>query len=108
MSQIIIPVAGGGGGGGAILTLTGNSGGPQSPVGNNFNILTQNATPQFVTSTGNAIINFGLTNLVLGSSLPVIAGGVENVGMGLNVLNSVTVGSRNTGIGYYSLQTGTN
>lgn len=84
-------------------TFTGNVG-VATPVAHNLNIVTANSTPQFVGSGSTLTLDFGLSNLALGSSLPSITSGTSNVGMGLNVLSSATSGSQNVGIGSLSLQ----
>lgn len=69
------------------------------PVAGFVNLVTANSTVLF-TAVGNTITqDFNKTNLVLGSSLPALAGGLNNVGLGENVLQSVTSGSDNTAIG---------
>ena len=88
------------GGGAAVEHLTGNTGGQLNPDGsNNFNILTANTTVKFAGSGSTLTQDFGLTNLVLGTSIASLAGGTLNVGMGLNVLNALTSGQANVVIG---------
>ena len=113
----------GGGGSSGIQTITGNDGVPESPtVGGNFNLLTANATVQFTGSLNTETLDFGLTNLLLGSSGMAItsatlnvgvgsgalasittSSGSGNVGVGNLALNAVTLGNGNTGIGFDSL-----
>jgi hypothetical protein len=98
----IINISGGGGGGSPIEKITGNDGTPEAPIANNFNIVTANSTVKFLGSTGTETLDFGISNLVLGTSLPALAGGVQNVGMGKNVFLALTTGSENTSGGYDS------
>lgn len=57
------------GGGAAIDSITGNTGGAQSPDGTgNFNFLTANTTVKFAGTASTETLDFGLTNLLLGSS----------------------------------------
>jgi len=107
MSQVYVGNGSGGGGGGSpIETLTGNTGGAQSPTANNINIITANATPVFAGSTSELTLNFGLTNIVFGSSLPSAVGGsaVRNAGLGFQSLNAVTTGEDNTAMGWGALE----
>lgn len=85
---------------GAITTITGNTGGAQSPSGGNFNFLTSNSTVVFAGTSATETLNFGITNLVLGSSLSSLAGGTTNVGLGQGALQAITSGSGNIGIGF--------
>ncbi len=91
------------GGGGSIDTITGNDGVPIAPVLGNFNILTNNATVKFLGSAGTQTLNFGLTNLILGSNAASIAGAILNVGYGTQALGNLTTGQSNAGIGSNSL-----
>lgn len=87
-----------------ILTLTGNTGGAISPVAGNINVITSNSTTSFAGSGNTLTVNYSLSNLVFGSSLPSLAGGNNNVGLGSNVLNNVTSGTDNTAVGASALQ----
>lgn len=87
-------------GGITIQTITGNDGVPESPLANNFNFLTANATPKFVGSAATETIDFNLTNLVLGSALPSLTSGSQNVGVGSAVLAATTSGQGNAVVGY--------
>lgn len=62
-------------------------------------VVTVNATPQFVLGGSTETIDFNLVNLVLGSSLPVLAAGTNNVGIGAAVMATLTSGIQNVGIG---------
>ncbi len=86
------------GGSTSVLTLTGNSG-VATPSGGNINVITANTTVRFVGSGATLTQDFGLGNLVLGSSLPVLTSGTENVGVGNGILGTLTSGTRNVGIG---------
>ena len=88
------------GGGVAVEHLTGNSGGQLNPDGsNNFNIITNNSTVRFVGSGSTLTQDFGLTNLIIGSSASSIAGAGFNVGVGLSALNALTSGISNVAVG---------
>jgi hypothetical protein len=74
-------------------------------------VLTANATPQFVKVSDTATIDFGITNLALGSTLPALTVGTTNVAFGDDALESLTSGGGNTAIGYEaadSIDTGSN
>lgn len=89
------------GGGISVEHLTGNSGGQLNPDGsNNFNILTANSTVKFAGSGSTLTQDFGISNLVLGSSLPSLTTGIRNIGLGESNLNAVTSGQGNTAIGW--------
>lgn len=105
MSQIFVPTGGGGGGGGVILTISGNDGVHESPVANNFSIVTANATPQFIGSPGTETLDFKLSNLIFGTSNPATGGAAMNVGLGFLALDSITTASNNVAIGYQALHT---
>jgi hypothetical protein len=84
-----------------INTVTGQLGSEADPSGTITAVATANATPQFVLSGTTETVDFNLTtNLVLGSSLPSLAGGTHNVGIGQLALNSLTSGVNNTAVGY--------
>lgn len=92
-------------------TLTGNTGGPISPTGGNFNIVTANSTVKFAGAGSTLTEDFGLSNILIGSSGPSIGAAIQNVGVGSLVLNAVTSGIQNTILGYASgrfITTGTN
>lgn len=63
-------------------------------------VSTSNATPQF--SSG--ILNFGLSNLLLGNNGSTISSGIGNVGYGLDALDSISVADACTGIGFQALK----
>jgi hypothetical protein len=78
MSQILNP-SGGGGGGGTITSVT-----------------TSNATPQFVLAGTVENVNFGITNLILGSSATLITSASQTAGYGNGVLQALTSGAGNS------------
>lgn len=106
MSQIF-KSSGGGGGGSNIQTITGNTGGAESPVANNFNFLTANSTVKFAGSTATETLDFALSNLVLGSSSPSISGASNNAGYGINSLLNLTSGSQNASYGALAMELAT-
>lgn len=92
-------------------TITGNSGGAISPSSGNWNIRTDNATAQFAGSGSTLTLDFDLTNLCLGTSLPSLTSATNNVIFGATSGSSITSGSANTIIGNTtanSLTTGIN
>ncbi len=96
---------------GAGKLITGNSGGAISPVANNWTLITANSTPTFVGTAGTQTLDFGLSNLVLGTSAPAITVGTGNVGLGQNVMVALTSGSGNVIVGHLAaplLDTGSN
>ncbi len=62
-------------------------------------VLTANATAQFALVGSVETVNFGITNLILGSN-GAITSGTHNVGLGQSTLNAVTTAEGNTAIGY--------
>ena len=94
---------GGGSGGSSVNTITTNSG-IATPVANNINLLTANATVVFAAVADTITQDFDLTNLVLGSDLPALTSGSANVGLGSNVLNSLESASGSVCIGYQAGQ----
>ena len=83
-------------------TITGNSGGALSPTAGNWNILTNNTTVKFVGSGSTLTQDFGLTNLLIGSSGSSITSSAGNVGIGLSSLTALSSGSNNVCIGYFA------
>ena len=80
-------------------TITGNTGGALPPTAGNWNILTDNSTPIFAGSGSTLTLDFGLSNLNMGSSMSSLGAGVRNVGLGLNNLVSTIDGYDNVAIG---------
>ncbi len=83
-----------------VETITGNTGGPEAAIANNFNIVTANSTVKFAGTPGTETLDFGLSNLILGSSATTITSASFNVGIGDFSLQSLTTGTGNTAIGY--------
>lgn len=80
-------------------TITGNTGAAQPPTSGNWNIVTANATPKFAGAASTLTLDFGLDNLLIGSSGTTITSGVSNVALGDTALNAVTSGGGNTCVG---------
>jgi hypothetical protein len=91
------------GGGGTIDTITGNTGGPQPPTAGNFNFLTANSTVLFAGAASTETLDFGISNLLLGSSGTTITSAGSNTGLGSLILQHLTSGNSNTAIGEGSL-----
>lgn len=89
---------------GQVLTSAGASALPawMTPSSGVTSVTTSNATPQFVLTGSTENVNFNLSNLVLGSSLPSLGSASANVGVGSAVLNSITNGNNNVAIGFNS------
>lgn len=88
------------------IQFTGNSG-IATPVANNLNVITANSTPKIVGSGSTLTLDFNLTNLALGSSMPSVLAGTANVGIGGNIgsglnapLQSATSAMGNVAIGW--------
>jgi hypothetical protein len=80
-----------------ILTIEGNGGGPQPPdVAGNFKLLTENTTVEFLAGVNEQNLDFGLTNLIIGSKPELDTGAGLNVGLGIECLSLLTTGSGNT------------
>lgn len=84
-----------------VQTLTGNSG-IATPVGGTINVVTANTTVKFVGAGSTLTQNFGISNLLLGSSGSSITSGGVNVSLGFSTFSAVTSGSANTIIGALS------
>lgn len=63
-------------------------------------VTTSNATPQFVLTGTVENINFGISNLLLGSPGASITSALENVGYGDGALHALTTGTGNVAIGF--------
>lgn len=89
---------------GDLLTLTGNDAITVTPDGfGNINILVGNATLQFLNAAPNTLgLDFGITNLILGSNALGITTATNNVGLGDDALFSLTTGQANVAIGVQS------
>lgn len=94
----------GGGGGTSIISITGNDLTPQTPdVAGNFNLLTANSTVKFIGSTNTETLDFGLSNLIIGSDPSAgftVAG--QNVALGIGALSVIASGNSNACVGYNS------
>ncbi len=90
---------------GALTSLNGNSG-TATPSGGAISVITANATPKFVGSGSTLTLDFGLTNIILGSSGS-ITSGTSNSGLGDFVLAATNVGISNTAAGVSSMQNNT-
>lgn len=90
------------GGGSPVETITGNSGGALTPTAGNINIVTANSTVTFAGSGSTETLDFNLSNIVFGSALPLLAGGVSNVAVGSLALSSLTSGQGNAVLGFHS------
>jgi hypothetical protein len=66
-------------------------------------VTTSNATPQFVLTGTVENVNFGISNLLLGSSGSAITAALENVGYGEGALNALTSGDSNVAVGFQAL-----
>lgn len=94
---IVISAVGGGGGGG-LNQLSGNSG-VAVQAGGNVNVITANSTVKFIGAGSTLTQDFGLTRLVLGTSLPALTTGDGLVGIGYQVFKNLTGGTSNVAIG---------
>ncbi len=84
-------------------TITGNDFIQEAAVNHNFNIVTANSTPKFLGSTATETLDFGLDNLLLGTTGPAITSATQNVSLGRFSLPALISGNANTAIGYDSL-----
>jgi hypothetical protein len=80
-----------------VVSIAGNTGGALTGA---ISIVTANATPIFAGSGTTETLDFNLSNLVLGSSLPSLGSGVANTGLGKVALAALTNGSDNTAVGF--------
>ena len=85
-------------------TITGNTGGAQSPIAGNWTIVTANSTPKFAGAAATLTLDFNLSNLALGSSMTAVTSAANNVAMGGGNLGTLTTGASNTSIGALSMQ----
>jgi len=81
------------------LNFNGNTG-TATPASNILNVVTANSTPIFAGAGSTLTQDFGITNLVLGSSLPSLTSGIRNVGVGQSALNATTSGFNNVALGW--------
>jgi hypothetical protein len=86
--------------------LTANSAAPpswQATAQTVTSVATAHSTAQFVLSGTTETVDFGITNLLIGSAGPSITSAIQNVGLGYLALNALSSGSGQVGIGYNSL-----
>ncbi len=89
------------GGLGFVLSISGNVGTADPDITGDIAIVTANSTPIFDASVSTVTLDFALTtNLALGSSLPVLAGGIQNTSFGVLAMQGITSGNFNTVVGY--------
>ncbi len=91
-------------GSGVGSTITGNSGGPLSPTAGNWNIVTANSTVKFAGAVSTETLDFGLSNLALGSSLSSLTSGLLNVCVGVDAGQNIQDGYSNVFMGAYAGQ----
>ncbi len=103
MSQIYVPSSGGSNIPGDVPTSFITNVGTAVPVANTITLITANSTVKFVATGSTITENFGLSNLILGTSALSITTATLSVGLGFNALNSLTTGPGNTAIGYNSM-----
>jgi hypothetical protein len=84
---------------GLVITLTGNSG-TATPSSNNINVVTANTTVKFVGSVATLTEDFGLSNLLLGSSGSAITSATHTASVGDTALTAITSGGSNSALGY--------
>jgi hypothetical protein len=72
---------------------------PTPPI---LSVQTANATPQFNLVGTTSKVDFGLTNLLLGSPGSSITSAVGSVGLGLQALSAISSGFNNTAVGFQS------
>lgn len=81
-------------------TITGNTGGALSPTAGNWNIVTSNSTTLFAGAGSTLTVNYNLSNLAFGTSMPVLTSGILNVILGGGSSGAaITSGGGNTLIG---------
>ncbi len=73
------------------------------PIANQIEIVTENATVIFSGSGNTVTQDFGITNIVFGSTLPSATTASSNVGIGLNILPNLVDGVGSVAIGEASL-----
>lgn len=87
--------------GSSVLTLTGNDLTPESPSAGNFNLLTANSTVKFAGTAATETLDFALSNLFLGSSLPSLSGATFNCGFGIHCGESIIASQQTTLMGAF-------
>lgn len=90
----------------AVQHLTGNTGGQLNPdASQNFNIVTADSTVVFAGSGSTLTQDFGISNLMLGSSGPSITTAANNTSFGNGALNGVSTGTQSTAVGFNAMNT---
>jgi hypothetical protein len=84
---------------GILETLTGNSG-TATPSSNNINVVTANATVKFVGASSTVTQDFGISNLMLGSSGSAISAASNNASFGNGAMTAITSGTQNAYFGF--------
>ena len=90
------------GGTSTIKTITGNTGGAESPASGNFNFLTANTTVKFAGTSATETLDFGLTNLFLGDPGSNLTSATFSTAYGQLSGTSLTSGIANSFYGYKS------
>jgi len=94
-----------GSGGSGVTTITGNTGGALS--GSNINIVTANSTVVFAGSGTTETLDFGLTNLLIGSPGASLSGAFRNASVGSTALRDLVSGDDNSAFGDKTMQQST-
>lgn len=90
--------------GGDVQTLTGNDAVTVSPDGaGNINIVTAGSSVGFLSGVNSLVLDFGISNLLLGATGANITTGLRNVGLGDDALEDVTTGDDNVAVGVDAL-----
>jgi hypothetical protein len=90
---------------GVLVTITGNDGVKETAdAAHNFNFLTAGTTVEFLGTPNTETLQFGISNLLLGSAGSSISTAQSNAGFGIDALFSLTAGLRNSAFGAGSLQ----
>lgn len=86
------------------LTITGNTGGPQSPVANNWNIITNNTNVKVDGNSATFTMDFAPAsqNLFLGTNAVNSAPSIGNSGYGYLALDQISTGISNCAFGHVS------
>ena len=87
---------------GVLDQLSGNNGTATADASHNIDIVTANSTVKFVGASHTITQDFGLSNLALGSSMPAITSGGDNVALGRQAGQAVTSGGDNVLIGSFA------
>lgn len=90
-------------GSGPLNLINGNSG-SATPAGGIIDIQTDNSTVTFVGSGNTLLQDFGLSSILIGSPGTFITSAINNAGLGLLALRSLTTGSDNNAVGVGALE----